>query len=78
MKHETIEIEGITTVTLIDLINMKLRSGTENLLRAQDLANVIGLIRHHQLSGEFTRHLDKELRPALRKIIRLIEQQKTE
>ena len=32
------EIEGVRTVSLADLIGMKLRSGTANLLRAQDLA----------------------------------------
>jgi hypothetical protein len=69
------EIEGITTVSLADLIEMKLRSGTENLLRAQDLADVIGLIRRHQLSGEFARHLSKELRPEFRKLARAIRRE---
>lgn len=59
------------------MINMKLRSGSENMLRAQDLADVIGLIRHHRLSGEFARHLDKNLRPAFRKLIRMIEKENT-
>ena len=57
---------------LPELIEMKLRSGTTNLLRAQDLADVIGLIRVHGLSGEFARTLDKALRPAFRKIARAI------
>ena len=70
-----VEIEGITTVTLIDLINTKLRSGSKNMLRAQDLADVIGLIRHHQLTSDFSRHLDKALRPAFRKLVRMIEQE---
>ncbi len=78
LRNEAVEIEGITTVTLVDLINMKLRSGSKNLLRAQDLADVIGLIRHHQLTSSFARHLDKELRPAFRKIIRMIEQENAE
>jgi hypothetical protein len=60
---------------LADLINMKLRSGATNLLRAQDLADVIGLIRHHQLSSGFARHLDKALRPAFRKLVRLIQRE---
>lgn len=71
---ETVEIEGVTTVTLADLIDMKLRSGSTNLLRAQDLADVIGLIRHHRLTGGFARHLDKALRPAFRKLVRMIQQ----
>ena len=75
LLDEAVEIEGITTVTLVDLINMKLRSGSKNLLRAQDLADVIGLIRHHQLSSDFARHLDKALRPAFRKLARMIKQE---
>jgi hypothetical protein len=71
----TIEIEGIATVPLADLIAMKLRSGTKNLLRAQDLADVIGLIRHHKLTGEFARSLEKTLRPTFRKLIRSIERE---
>jgi hypothetical protein len=73
--NEVVEIEGITTVTLADLIGMKLRSGSENLLRAQDLADVIGLIRHHRLTSGFARHLDKALRPTFRKLVRLIERE---
>jgi hypothetical protein len=72
---EAVEIEGITTVTLIDLIAMKLRSGSTNLLRAQDLADVIGLLRHHRLTSGFARHLDKALRPAFRKLVRMIQQE---
>jgi hypothetical protein len=68
--RKTIEIEGITTVSLEDLIEIKLRSGSSNVLRAQDLADAIGLIRHHRLTGEFARHLDKALRPTFRKLIK--------
>ena len=71
----TLVIDGITTVTLVDLIAMKLRSGSANLLRAQDLADVIGLIRHHQLTSAFARHLEKTLRPAFRKLVRLIQRE---
>jgi hypothetical protein len=53
---------------------MKLRSDSTNLLRAQDLADVIGLIRHHQLTGNFARHLDKPLRPTFRTLARLVRQ----
>lgn len=71
----TAEIDGIVTVPLADLIAMKLRSGTANLLRAQDLADVIGLIRRHGLRSEFARHLDKTLRPTFRKLARAIERE---
>jgi hypothetical protein len=73
--RRTIEIDGIDTVSLADLIDMKLNSGSKNILRAQDLADVIGLIRHNRLTGEFARHLDKSLRPAYRKLAKAIKQE---
>jgi hypothetical protein len=75
--HQVVDIEGIMTVTLADLIDMKLRSGSTNLLRAQDLADVIGLIRQHRLTGGFARHLDKALRPAFRKLVRMMQQERS-
>ncbi len=72
---KAVTIEGITTVTLADLIDMKLRSGSTDLLRAQDLADVIGLIRHHRLTSSFARHLDKSLCPAFRQLVRLIQRE---
>jgi Nucleotidyltransferase of unknown function (DUF6036) len=73
--RETLEIEGVTTVSLADLIEMKLSSGMRNMLRAQDLADVIGLIRHNGLTSEFARRLDKSLRPTFRKLVKAIEQE---
>lgn len=78
ISNKVVEIEGISTVSLAQLINMKLHSGSENLLSAQDLADAIGLIRHHRLSGEFARRLDKNLHPAFRKFVRMIEKEDTE
>ncbi len=72
---KTVEIEGILTVELHQLIEMKLRSGTTNLLRSQDLADVIGLIRAQRLTGEFARALDKTMRPTFRKLVRAIAQE---
>jgi hypothetical protein len=72
---KTVTIEGVTTVTLADLIDMKLRSGSTDLLRAQDLADVIGLIRHHRLPSGFARHLGKPLRPAFRQLVRMIQRE---
>jgi hypothetical protein len=71
----TVEIDGILTVSLPDLIEMKLRSGSQNLLGAQGMADVIGLIRRHRLSGEFARKLESSLRPAFRKLARAIERE---
>jgi len=72
---KAVTIEGVTTVTLADLIDMKLRSGSTNLLRAQDLADVIGLIRRHRLTSGFARHLHKALRPTFRQLVRMIQQE---
>jgi hypothetical protein len=47
-------IERIITVSLLDLIEMKLASGSKNILRAQDMADVIGLIRHNRLGWDLT------------------------
>jgi hypothetical protein len=69
---QPMEIDGITTVSLADLIEMKLESGSKNVLRAQDLADVIGLIRHNGLTGEFARHLHKSLRSEYRKLAKAI------
>jgi hypothetical protein len=73
---ETVEIDGIRTVSLADLIAIKLASGSKNILRAQDLADVIGLIRHNRLDGEFARQLDKWLLPAYRKLVKAIEEER--
>jgi len=76
-RGEPETIEGVTVVGLADLIDMKLRSGTDDPLRAIDLADVIGLIRHHGLTNEFARHLDKTVRPPFRKLVRLIRAEDT-
>jgi hypothetical protein len=75
IPEKTIEIDGIMTVELASLIEMKLASGSKNILRAIDLADVIGLIRQNSLTGEFASHLEKSLRPAFRKLVKAIEQE---
>jgi hypothetical protein len=73
---ETVEIDGIITVDLADLIEMKLASGTRKMLRAQDLADAIGLIRQNGLTDQFARRLDNSLRPAYRKLAKAIAQER--
>ena len=73
--RRTVEIEGIMTISLEDLIEIKLRSGSSNVLRAQDLADAIGLIRHHRLTGEYARNLDKSLRPTYRRLIKELKRE---
>ena len=55
---------------------MKLRSGTRSILRAKDIGDVIGLIRHHHLTKEFVRRLDKDLRPEFGKLVDAIENER--
>ena len=69
------QIEDVRVVCLADLISMKLHSGTRNLTRAQDIADVIGLIRHHHLTGEFARHIYKPLRNEFRKLARAVKKE---
>jgi hypothetical protein len=76
--RETIEIDGVRTVSLRDLIEMKLRSGSHNLLRAQDLGDAVALIRKHDLDGTFARHLDKTLRLDYRRIVRALAREREE
>ena len=68
-------IDGVRTVSLPDLINLKLHSGTRSVARAQDLADVIGLIRRHQLTGEFARYIHKPLRNEFRKLVRAVKKE---
>jgi hypothetical protein len=68
----SVKIEEITTVSLVDLINIKLQSGLSSIVRAQDIADVIGLIRHHRLTGAFAPRIDKRFRSDFKKLLRAI------
>ena len=70
---DRIELDGVTTISLANLIDMKLRSGSTNPLRAQDLADVIGLIRHHHLRSDFAARLGSDVRGEFRKLVEAIE-----
>lgn len=68
--------EGIEAVSLPDLMNMKLRSGLANPLRAIDLADVIGLIRNRRLTTSFASQLSKDLRKDYRKLANAVWREK--
>ena len=68
----TVEIDGILTVSLADLINLKLHSGMKNIARAQDIADVIGLIRQRRLTAAFAGRLHKSLRAEFRKLVKAV------
>lgn len=65
-------IDGVVTVSLADLVNMKLRSGTRKASRAIDLADVVGLIRSRRLTSAFARNLDRELRSDFRRLVKAV------
>jgi hypothetical protein len=67
------EIEGITTLRLVDLINVKLASGMAHLVRAQDIADVIGLIKAQRLGASFARMLHRGLRAEYRKLAAAVQ-----
>lgn len=68
-----IEIDGMTTVSLADLIAMKLRSGLAKMTRTQDLADVIGLIRRRDLKGAFASQIPEDLGPEFLKLVRAMQ-----
>jgi hypothetical protein len=71
-RHHT-DIDGVRVVELVDLIAMKLRSGTSSVLRAQDIADVIGLIRHRNLRKTLAGQLPKDLRKPFRDLVTAVE-----
>ena len=69
---EFVEIEQITTLRLADLISVKLHSGTKHIARAQDLADVIGLIKQHKLRNQFASLIDRPMRSEFRKLVKAV------
>jgi hypothetical protein len=64
-------IDGLPTVTLARLIELKLACGLGNVRRThRDFADVVELIAVHGLGGEFARFLHKSVRPAYRKLLK--------
>jgi hypothetical protein len=60
----TVETEGIRTVTLSTLVELKLASGTSAPHRLRDLADVQDLIVRRQLARAFSEQLDPSVREA--------------
>ena len=72
---ESVELDGVLTIGLADLINLKLHSGIRNVARAQDLADVIGLIRQRGLTSAFAAKLDKRVRSEFKKLVKAVQPQ---
>jgi hypothetical protein len=69
-------IRRIQTVGLADLINMTLRSGTKSVLRAQDIADVIALIRVCKLAGALAPNMHRPLRSEFKRLLTAVRQGK--
>ncbi|MEM6393748.1 MAG: hypothetical protein AAF797_13315 [Planctomycetota bacterium] len=63
------EIDGLRTITLGDLITMKLSTGTKFVHRAQDLADVVRLIQAVPLDKSFVGRVAKPYRDEFKKLI---------
>jgi hypothetical protein len=74
LPGRSVKIEGVTTVSLVDLINIKLHSGLSTIARAQDIADVIGLIQHHRLSAAFAARIDRRFRADFKKLLKALRQ----
>ncbi|MDX2200397.1 MAG: hypothetical protein SF069_15685 [Phycisphaerae bacterium] len=66
-------IEGVCAASLADIINMKLRSGLRSVVRAQDIADVIGLVRAQRLGKIYAAKLDRDLRVEFRKLVDAVQ-----
>ena len=66
---ETVERRGIRVVGLADLIRFKLESGLNRPARAQDVADVVALIREVPLDKRFAPRLPPSMRAAFKKLV---------
>ncbi|MBI4878555.1 MAG: hypothetical protein HY812_02705 [Planctomycetes bacterium] len=67
--QEIVRIQGVAAVSLRDLVRQKLRTGLDRPDRAQDLADVVELIRHVPLDKRFASRLPKTLRVPFKKLV---------
>lgn len=67
--RQTVEIEGVQTVGLADLVRFKLKSGLGRPERAQDIADVLALIRLVPLDKRFATRLPAPLRKGFKKLV---------
>jgi len=65
-----VDIEQIRTVSLADLISLKLSSGTGSIRRTRDISDVIGLIEANHLNGRFTPKIAKSLRKEFKELLK--------
>ncbi|MEE9404467.1 MAG: hypothetical protein V3V20_06210 [Algisphaera sp.] len=64
------ERRGIQTVSLGELLTLKLRTGVRCLTRAQDLADAVKLIRIHKLNGSYANRIGADVRAEFKSILK--------
>lgn len=62
-------LQGARTVTLGDLVSMKLASGSRNVHRMKDLADVVELIKHLKLDKTFTARVAPAYRAEFKRLV---------
>jgi hypothetical protein len=70
--QSTERIEGLPTVTLPKLIELKLASALANPRRARDGADVMELIDIHRLDKTFAPRLNKAVRPEFKRLVDIV------
>ncbi|HVS63709.1 MAG TPA: hypothetical protein VMT85_09455 [Thermoanaerobaculia bacterium] len=70
---ERVVLQGVPTVGLADLVRFTLHSGLDRPDRAQDLADVVELIRRVPLTKRFAAQLPSEQRAPFRKLVDAVE-----
>lgn len=69
----SVEVSGIRVAALPDLVAMKLTSGLAKPSRAQDLADVVGLIRAVPLDKPFAAKLPANLRTDFKRLVDAVQ-----
>ncbi|MEM1211346.1 MAG: hypothetical protein AAGI68_03515 [Planctomycetota bacterium] len=67
------EVQGLATITLGDLVTMKLSTGTKFVHRAQDLADVVRLIESVPLDKAFVSRIAKPYRHEFKALLDRLE-----
>lgn len=64
------ERAGVRVVSLAEMITLKLKTGVHRIERAQDLADVVELIRGRGITESYSSRIAEDVRPEFRRILR--------
>jgi len=77
-SEATTEIDGIRTITLEKLVELKLASGMTAPHRLRDLADVQELIKVRELDADFAKRLDRSVQDKFLELQRTVSQAESE